>query len=370
MDGLMKRIFLPLMLGGALLVQSAAGVADTLTLKAGHPDTYLVKKGDTLWDISAHFLDDPWRWPTLWGANPQIANPHLIYPGDRLTLVFINGEPRLVVKPLVRQSPQGRIQPKTGAVPVVDLALIRPYLIQNRVVAPDWLASQPVVLGGESPSRHHIAGDIIYVQGALTAGTKVGLYTGGRVFSRQQDGEVLGQEAILTAAGQVVSSGEISKVKLLTSYRESKAGNRILSIDDSALLPIYFMPRAAQVSTPAHVLASGIDIREMGKLDVVYLDRGAIDGVTAGDVFAVHRPGDTVVFNHDNQPVSSLERSRYENMLAAVSDTSIQLPPIYHGQIMVFKTFERTSLGLIMVNERPVRVHDKLSSPQPPLLGE
>ncbi|MFI3245133.1 MAG: LysM peptidoglycan-binding domain-containing protein, partial [Ferrimonas sp.] len=75
--------------------------ADTLTLKPGHPESYVVKKGDTLWDISAVFLDDPWRWPTLWGANPQIANPHLIYPGDQLTLVFLDGQPRLVRKAMV-----------------------------------------------------------------------------------------------------------------------------------------------------------------------------------------------------------------------------------------------------------------------------
>lgn len=92
MDTLMKRLLLlaSLMLGCTFVF------ADTLTLKSGHPESYVVKKGDTLWDISAFFLKDPWRWPKLWGANPQVANPHLIYPGDRLTLVFIDGVPRLV----------------------------------------------------------------------------------------------------------------------------------------------------------------------------------------------------------------------------------------------------------------------------------
>ncbi|MCF1427878.1 MAG: LysM peptidoglycan-binding domain-containing protein [Shewanella sp.] len=371
MDGPMKRILLPLTLGVALVAQAGAALADVITLKSGYPDSYVVQKGDTLWDISAHFLNDPWRWPNLWGNNPQIANPHLIYPGDKLSLIFIDGQPRLVHKPVVRKSPEGRAQPKGDAVPTVDLALIQPYLIQNRVVDAAWFKQQPLLLGGETASRHHVAGQQVYVDGSLPVGQKVGFYTGGRVFNREGDGETLGQEAILTATGQVVASGDLSTVMLKTSFRETKPGNRLLALDDSALLPVYFVPKAAEVSEPTKILASGIDIREMGKLDVVYIDRGAVDGVTQGDVFAIFRDGDEVVIDKDGIPVPSADRSSYDKVLATISDTSTyQLPANYHGNLMVFKVFNNTALGLIMVNERPVRVNDRLETPKPPLLGE
>lgn len=163
-------------------------MADVLRLKSEHPDYYVVKKGDTLWDISAYFVNDPWHWPELWGDNTHIANPHLIYPGDKLTLSVVDGKPRLVVKPYFKKHPQGRIVPKNDAIPTVDLSLIRPYLIHNKIVDADWLAKQPIVLGGESASRHHVTDNIIYIKGPLSVGGKIGLYEEGRLFKRQQNG--------------------------------------------------------------------------------------------------------------------------------------------------------------------------------------
>ncbi|QUN05943.1 LysM peptidoglycan-binding domain-containing protein [Shewanella yunxiaonensis] len=344
--------------------------ADVLTLKSGHPDTYVVKKGDTLWDISAMFLKDPWRWPKLWGANPQIANPHLIYPGDRLTLVFIDGEPRLVNKPFVRSSPSGQIKSKGDAIPLVDLSLIEQYLVQNRIVDPEWLQQQPMVVGGENPAKRHVAGDIIYIKGNVPKGTKLGLYQPGRKFVDQDSGDSLGQEAILTATGRVTESGDISKVLLLNNFRETKAGFRAFSVEDDAFMSAYLMPRAGTVAD-AKVLASELDIREMGKFDIAYIDRGSKDGVETGQVFTIFKPGDKVVIGNDGVPVLPNEQSAYDKMLGAMdSDDVLKLPNLYRGQLMVFKVFDKTSMGLILVDKRPVRVGDILTKPVTILQGE
>ena len=82
-------------LAGALLAMGV--MAENIALREGHPEEYVVAQGDTLWDISGRFLEKPWLWPQIWQANPQIANPDLIYPGDRITLVFVGGEPRLML---------------------------------------------------------------------------------------------------------------------------------------------------------------------------------------------------------------------------------------------------------------------------------
>lgn len=362
----MKR----LLLLASLMIGCTFVFADTLALKSGHPESYVVKKGDTLWDISAFFLKDPWRWPTLWGANPQVANPHLIYPGDKLTLVFIDGVPRLVVKPHLSKSPIGRISAKNSAIPTVDLSLIQPYLLQNRVVDAEWFAEQPMILGGESPSRYHVVSDIIYVQGELTVGDKLGIYAQGREFSNE-NGDDLGLEVILAASGRVIESGSISKVELLSNLRETKAGYRVLPIEDDSLMSAYFMPKATTLTAVTTVLASGTNIREMGKLDVVYLDRGNIDGVETGDVFSIFKEGDVIVIDGDGIPVQPHDRNRYEKMLANISaNNAIQMPDLYRGKLMVFKVFEKVSLGIILKNERPVRVADKLTIPDSPIVSE
>ncbi|MCK8046820.1 LysM peptidoglycan-binding domain-containing protein [Shewanella sp. 1CM18E] len=366
MDTLMKRLILL----ASLIFGCASAFADILTLKSGHPDSYVVKKGDTLWDISAAFLNDPWRWPKLWGVNPQVANPHLIYPGDKLTLVFIDGEPRLVMKPHIRKTPAGRVSAKDGAIPAIDLSLIQPYLLQNRVVDADWFELQPKVMAGESSSKFHVMSDIIYVQGELAVGTKLGVYAQGRSF-KNSDGENLGLEVILSASGRVVESGAVSKVKLLSNLRETEAGYHVLPIEDDSLMSAYFMPRASQLTEPATVLASGKDTRAMGKLDVVYLDRGANDGVATGDVFSIFKDGKVVVIDGDGTPVQPYERNRYEKILANLSsDSAVKMPDLYRGELMVFKVFDKTSMGIILVNERPVRVADKLTSPNPASVSE
>ena len=66
----------------SLSLPSFAQAQSTISnLADSAPDTYVVQQGDTLWDISALFLDEPWRWPELWSVNPDVRDPNLIYPG-------------------------------------------------------------------------------------------------------------------------------------------------------------------------------------------------------------------------------------------------------------------------------------------------
>lgn len=364
MDSFMKRLTFFI-----FCILSFGVFATELSLKADHPSTYTVKKGDTLWDISEHFLNDPWKWPELWGANPQVANPHLIYPGDVLTLIFVNGQPRLVKeggkqKNVVRISPHGRKIPKKAAIPVIELSLIQPYLSQNRIEKVEWLATQPQVLGGERESRFHAQGDVIYIDSQLPIGEKLGIYELGQEFVSEETDEHLGQELILAASGRVIESGKVSKVKLLSNIRETEAGFKALPVDDEALMSAFYMPSKGSSSKAVKVIAIGNAQREAGHLNVVYLDGGRNQGVFPGQVFDIMREGDEVVIDSDGKPVQQRERNLYDDFIATVSDEStIRVPQTYRGNLLIFKSFADISLGIIMINERPVRLNDRLVPP-------
>jgi len=154
-----------------ILVMMLAGtaIAQDVSVRPDHPDEYVVVKGDTLWDISGKFLEKPWQWPAIWQANPQIENPHLIYPGDRLSLVYIDGQPRLIVnggKPTVRLSPEVRKLPRE-AIPPIDWSAIKPFIKNARVLMPGSFSDLPYVVANESQNLTAMVDDLT-MSGVLT----------------------------------------------------------------------------------------------------------------------------------------------------------------------------------------------------------
>src|SRR5262245_995244 len=144
------------------------------------PDIYTVKRGDTLWDISNIFLTTPWRWPELWGMNRgDIANPHLIYPGQ--TLILVRGAERAYLKvaggttqPLpgapgesVKLTPQMRDAGVDKGIAVTSIPnnLIEPFLSQPMVVDASELAKYPRIVATQE-GRYNIGrGDAAYARG-------------------------------------------------------------------------------------------------------------------------------------------------------------------------------------------------------------
>jgi len=373
---------------GATALLTFASYAAAVELRDDHPDTYVVQKGDTLWDISARFLDAPWLWPEIWQANPQIENPHLIYPGDVLSLAYLGGREVLSV---VRRSPEIR---RTALDPItaVPLADIEAFLKRPHILDEDELERLPYVVGLEENRLRSASGQVAYVRGLgdarpgemfavvrpsvryavhphpttreerlvadpWTAAHGTDPDHSGRMwayYAASDNGfEVLGHEVLEIAAGQVTRDGDPATLLLANGGREVKAGDLLIPLDPTPF-DLSFHPRPPHsVPRNMRVMAVTDGLQYGGPRDVVALSAGAREGIENGQVFAIYNPGD-LVRDEIRHPLPIVaNRKRHQ----------VQLPDEFVGHVMIFRTFDKLSYGLIMDGIRPARVGDELRAP-------
>ncbi|MCQ4348095.1 LysM peptidoglycan-binding domain-containing protein [Pseudomonas stutzeri] len=335
----------------ALLLLAAGSLAQAeVQLRDGHPQTYTVVRGDTLWDISGKFLRQPWKWPEIWKANPQVQNPHLIYPGDVLNLVWIDGKPYVMLdrgasRGTIKLSPQIRSTPMAEAIPTIPLEKINSFLLSNRIVDNAETFSQaPYVVAGNAERVVSGAGDRIYARGDFSAGEQAyGLYRQGKTYSDPQSREVLGINADYIAGGEVVAEeGDIATLVLRRTTQEVRIGDRLLPTEERAINST-FVPSEPSEPVDGLILDVPRGVTQIGQLDVVTLNRGARDGLAEGNVLAVYKTGETV-------------RDR-------VTGESVKIPDERAGLLMVFRVYDKLSYGLVLNATRSLAVHDKVRNP-------
>jgi len=330
----------------ALLLVAVGGMAQAaVQLKDNHPEQYTVVKGDTLWDISARFLNNPWYWPEIWHVNPQVQNPHLIYPGDRLALVYIDGQPRVTkvaTSGVVKLSPKVRSEAIDTPIPAIPLDAISSFLSETRIVSPEEINGAPYVLEGEDGRIITGAGDRVYARGEKPA-DKVGIFRRSKQFMDPDTGEFLGLEARSIAKGDVTAeNGDVLTLSITNSNEEVRIGDRLLNSEDRRLTT-NFVPSSPDSTVEGEMISVEGGVNQIGQFDVVAINRGEREGLTPGNVLAVLKSGNMV-----RDPVT---------------DETIELPSERAGLLMVFQTYEKMSYGLILQATRPLSVGDKVANP-------
>jgi hypothetical protein len=342
----MKKAVLGCILVAAVSLMSMAQAGDVLSLKDGHPQTHVVKKGDTLWDISQLFLSDPWLWPEIWHVNPQIDNPHLIYPGDVLNLVYIDGRPKLVVKrgKDVKLSPQVRISTLDLAIPAIAFDAISPFMSNSRVVDSDLLNAAPYVLAGTGGHIVSGAGDELFARGEFKEEDKnFGIYRPGNAYIDPDTGENLGFQAISIADARVVGlERDIATLALNRTTEEVRRADRLL-VDEERNISSHFYPSAPSGDLNGYIIAVEGGVSQVGAMDVVVINQGEREGLEVGHVLAIYRIG--------------------ENVRDSVTGEIVKVPDSRAGLLMVFRTFEKVSYGLVLKATKPLKVQDKVTNP-------
>ena len=348
-----------------VVIKTTRKATGPIQLAANAPASYVVVKGDTLWDISGRFLQQPWRWPEIWNMNrDQIKNPHLIYPGDVIHLSFdADGNPILsfgaggaTAREDFTLRPRIRIDPLTQAIPSIPSKVIAPFLSLPLVIEEGALANAPRIIATEDDRVVIGAGNIAYALGLQQSqGVKWQIYRPGKTLKNEL-GEVLGYEANYLGEAKVVRFGEVSTIEILRSTQEINRGDRLTATTDTTI-PSY-SPRspANNVSGAIISVLNGVDTG--AQYSIVVLNLGQREGTEVGHVLATLRKG-AIVSTAD--PLGQVASTASET--GTQTGKTVKLPDERNGLVFVFRVFEKVSYALVMSTRRPLQIGDLVQTP-------
>ncbi|WP_298577056.1 LysM peptidoglycan-binding domain-containing protein [uncultured Luteimonas sp.] len=387
---MLKRLSQGLRTTCVVALMTVATYATAQTMRGDHPDTYVVVRGDTLWDIAGRFLQRPWLWPEIWQANPQIHNPHLIYPGDVISLAYLN-------RVTATEGPREATAQPINAIPLSD---VEAFLKDLRVV--DDFEHLPYVVGLEEDRMRATQGQVAYIRGlpGASAGQRYAVvrptvrythldrsglccdlfhkddldFRGKRIADFQQywtnvvtpdkGQELLGYELQRVNVG-TITRGEVGGIQASTllldeTGREVRVGDRLIPVDAQPY-DLQFFPHAPAQQLEygrARVLAVADTLTHGGPRDVIVLSVGAREGVDNGTVFSLWREGTNAIDRVEKGPDRDADTVFYEN--------KVRLPDEFAGHAMVFRTYDKVSYALVMDSIKPTRIGYHLKHPDAP----
>ena len=327
-------------LAGLLLVFTttfSSAQAQSPNLRPDHPDRYVVQQGDTLWDIASRFLEDPWRWPLIWQNNPNVENPHLIYPGDLLVVTSDRNIKVVRVKPKVRRSQLDR------GIPAIPPNVIQPFLNSPLVVEPGELDESGYVLQGVDDQLILGKYNQFYVRGLKDLdAAEYQAFKVATPIVHPETGELLGVEAQhLGDVRMLRADDDISKMVVVNANLEIGPGDRIIPAHSEPLS--YYEPRSPRDEVEGWILRAPKGGNDAGRYDIVIISGGSREGLEPGHILRsmIHRASRT-------DPVTS----------------EPYIPPDEpSGLMMVFRVFEKVSYALIMEATRSISIGDRYVTP-------
>ena len=361
-----KHLGLVILLLGAIvfMLGASSATADTIKLRKDHPDKYTVVKGDTLWDISAKFLESPWLWPEVWSYNPQIKNPHLIYPGDVVYLEYdAAGKPILKVSrgaPKIKMTPQtqgvNKLSPQVRTLRVdapiatIPLNAIQQFLGQPRVLSQSELDNAAYVISSKDSRLISGAGDRIYARGIRPGQDPNSRYAVLRIGKAYRNpgarrGSILGYEAIHVADAKAIDFGDPTTLNIIESSRETLVGDRLIPKKASGLDQT-FIPHPPSKPIDGQIISVIDGLTKIGQYQTIVINKGDQDGLETGHVLAIFQSGKKV-------------RDVYGKKHGEI----VTLPDRRAGVALVYRTFDHVSYALVMEAYLDMQVNDMVRNP-------
>lgn len=360
-----RHSLLRLIVGGLSALVAVSVLAQGGLLKLDRPDTYIVADNDTLWTIASQFLQDPERWPEVWQPDPYLDNSDFIYPGDTLRLSYVDGSPRILVQRGDREveeiGPVMRAEELSSAIPAIPLEAIENSFTRNRIVSEETLEAAPYIVQNVSDNLAIATGDEVYVRGNWPARTtSFEVYRPFREHLDPDDDDiVLGVELEYLGFASIaaVESDDLRRVLINNSAKEIRVGDRLLVREESAIGATIF-PTEPVANLEGNIVAFLGNETMASQLDTVVIDLGIRDNLAVGDVLAISRPTSEIVDEIERERMSFRERMR-----AIFSRQRLELPGDETGTLLVYRTFENMSYGVILSSFQPIELSDRIMTP-------
>ncbi|HUV22618.1 MAG TPA: LysM domain-containing protein [Gammaproteobacteria bacterium] len=327
------------------------------------PQTYIVQEGDTLWDISSVFLRDPWFWPEIWFKNPQVENPHLIYPGDTLAIVYVGGERRVQLLSrgvdgsvlsqtagglkVVKVNPRIRAKSIDATIPSIPIESIRHLLERPLIIDEATLDNSAYVLSSLDNHLINSTNDKLYVR-KLDTTQGIGryqIYRPNRPLFDPITNELLGYEALYVGESRLLLRGDPASVRVTDSEREILRNDRVMPMDNTNFERDFF-PKPPSSDVTGAIVALLNSISKSGAYQTIAINLGNRDGIESGNILRIRRNGDVIPDKAESDP-----------------DFTVKLPDEQIGMAMVIRAFEKMSYALIMEADMPISIQDYVESP-------
>jgi hypothetical protein len=353
--------------------QAEANRQMSVPIAATAPERYVVKKGDTLWGISAMYLNDPWYWPEIWYVNPSIANPHLIYPGDVLYFSYVDGKPRVSLERASATSltPQMRSTPLDDAVRTIPYNVLMDFVGRPSLLEKDQVKKAPYVVGMRD---RHIVGSSqneIYAQELKdpATGSRYNIVHVGQELRDPDDGDLLGYMGHFAGVGVVIqATGAVvpGKDSIFDMKREEELAHlRVQETSREVLQGDKLLPANVDIgddfviSTPENkgllgqIIAVVDGVHVAGKYQVVALNRGKKHGLVPGNALAVFYRGEQVHDRYDRQDWTAF----------TANYNKVRLPDERSATVLVFQVYDRMSYALVVESSQVIRMGDFVANP-------
>lgn len=282
--------------------------AEAQAVSSGDPslgEAHAVRSGDTLWDLCSKYLNSPWYWPKIWSYNPQLTNPHWIYPGNEIR--FYPGDEQMpteiAVDTTLSEAGEDLVIPgqltdeelvqTVGTIDVGRAAVGSVFTSRLGYIGKDAMTQAGRIVNSTSEAVLLSDYDRLYIQGqGLEKGSVLAIYRPTREIVHPITGEGYGYAVEVVGAVEIVELGdEVATGRVQRSYGVITRGDRVGRFPAGFNARVRPVPNQANVK--GYVLETLAGVRgAVGEHDLVFVDRGRSHGVQRGNLFTVYQRGD------------------------------------------------------------------------------